>query len=76
MASAESFLAVRMFKAGGAGETNVPIRGVQQRSFDLVSDAWRIIEGRRFDQGTDQIIVGKKTRRPYRELPNRTDLES
>ncbi len=60
MASAESFLAVRMFKVGGAGETNVPIRGVQQRSLDLVNESWKIVEGRKFEPGMDQIIVGKK----------------
>lgn len=60
LASAESFLAVRLFKTGGTGETNVPIRGVQQRSLDLVSDEWSIVEGRSFDPGTDEIIVGSK----------------
>lgn len=60
MASGESFLAVRLHRKNGSGETNVPIRGVQPRSFDLLSDSWRIIEGRRFDPGSDQIIVGQK----------------
>ena len=59
LASAESFLAVRLFKIGG-GETNVPIRGVQPRSFDLLNDSWKIVEGRKFDPGQDQIIVGRK----------------
>ena len=60
LASAESFLAVRLNKLGGGGETNVPIRGVQPRSFDLVDDDWKIVEGRRFDPGTDQVIIGRK----------------
>lgn len=59
MASAESYLAVRRFKLDG-GETNVPIRGVQPMTFELVGDALPIIEGRRFRPGTDEVIVGSK----------------
>ena len=60
LAAAESFLAVRLNKLGGAGETNVPIRGVQPRSFDLAASSWKLVDGRRFDPGTDQVIVGRK----------------
>lgn len=60
LSSAESFLAVRLHKRNGGGETNVPIRGVQPRSFDLAADSWELIEGRRFEPGTDQVIVGRK----------------
>ena len=59
MASGESYLAVRRFKQGG-GETNVPIRGVQPMTFELVGDTLPIIEGRRFRPGTDEVIVGSK----------------
>lgn len=60
LAAAESFLGVRLQKTGGAGETNVPIRGVQPESFELLGDAFRMVEGERFQPGTDQIIVGEK----------------
>jgi len=59
MASAESFLAVRLRKTDG-GETNVPIRGVQQGSITLARERLKIIEGRQFKQGADEVIVGKK----------------
>ena len=59
MASAESYLAVRRFKLDG-GETNVPIRGVQPMTFELLGDTLPTIEGRRFRPGTDEVIVGSK----------------
>lgn len=58
--SAEMYLAVLRDKAGGAGQTNVPIRGVAVRSFDIIGDHLKVVGGRRFSPGTDEIIVGKK----------------
>ncbi len=57
LASAESFLAIRRFKLDG-GETNVPIRGVQQATFRIHGDDVRIVEGRSFEPGSDEVIVG------------------
>ena len=59
LVSAEMYLAVRRDKIDG-GETNVPIRGVQQRTFDIIGDPLKIVEGRRFALGTDEVIVGRK----------------
>lgn len=59
LASAELFLAVRLRKLDG-GETNVPIRGVQQASFAVYGDDLRMVRGERFRQGTDEVIVGRK----------------
>ena len=62
LASMECYLAVRRFRKGGDGteETNVPIRGVQPPTFAIRGDDFRIVEGRRFEPGTDEIIVGTK----------------
>lgn len=60
MISAELYLAVRRQKSDGAGETNVPVRGVQMRTFDIFGDDVRIVSGRRFAPGTDEVIVGSK----------------
>jgi len=62
LASLECYLAVRRFRTGGDGtqETNVPIRGVQPATFEIRGDDLRIVEGRRFEAGTDEIIVGAK----------------
>ncbi len=59
LASAESFLAVRLKKLDG-GETNVPIRGVQPRTFDIAGDRLKIVAGRRFTPGADEVIVGQR----------------
>lgn len=56
---AEMYLAVRRRKVDG-GETNVPIRGVSPRSFDIYGDGVRLVEGRRMAQGADEVLVGKK----------------
>ncbi|MEW6742754.1 MAG: ABC transporter permease [Planctomycetota bacterium] len=58
LASAELYLAVRLRKTDG-GETNVPIRGVELASFSIRRDSLRITEGRRFEQGADEIVVGR-----------------
>lgn len=59
LASAELYLAVRREKLGG-GETNVAIRGVQSRTFDIHDDDLRVVEGERFNPGSDEVIVGSK----------------
>ncbi len=58
LASAEMYLAVRLKKLDGS-ETNVPIRGVQQRSFDLAGEMMTFVSGRRPEQGTNEIAVGR-----------------
>jgi putative ABC transport system permease protein len=53
--------AARLRKHGGSGrdETNVPIRGVQPELF-AIYDQVKLVEGRRFEFGNDEVIVGKK----------------
>ena len=59
LAAAESYLAVRLFKLSG-GETNVPIRGVQPMTFEITGERLEIVDGRNFQAGTDEVIVGQK----------------
>lgn len=58
LASAELFLAVRRHKLDG-GETNVPIRGIQPMTLTIRADALQITQGRHFEPGSDEVIVGK-----------------
>ena len=58
LASAEVFLAVRRHKASG-GEVNVAMRGVEAMTFAVHGDDLRILKGRRFDVGADELIVGE-----------------
>jgi putative ABC transport system permease protein len=57
-AAVELYFAVRRHKIKG-GETNVPVRGVQQASF-AVTPELSISEGRNFTPGSDEVIVGRK----------------
>jgi putative ABC transport system permease protein len=57
IAGMECYLAVRRNRVEG-GETNVPIRGVQPVSFTIHGEGLRILEGRAFDPGADEVIVG------------------
>ena len=59
LASMECYLAVRRFRVSG-GETNVPLRGVQPATFKLRGDELRIVEGRNFEPGSDEVIVGRR----------------
>ncbi|MEX1025658.1 MAG: ABC transporter permease [Planctomycetota bacterium] len=58
LAAMECFLAIRRERVDG-GETNVPIRGVEQRSLDIYRDI-EIVAGRTLEFGADEVIVGEK----------------
>lgn len=58
MASAELYLAALLPRLDG-GKTNVPLRGVQSKTFDIHGNDLRIVEGERFAPGTDEVIIGK-----------------
>jgi putative ABC transport system permease protein len=59
LASLECFLAVRRFRIDG-GETNVPLRGVQPATFAIRDDELRVVDGRNFTPGADEVIVGRR----------------
>jgi ABC-type antimicrobial peptide transport system permease subunit len=58
LASLECFSAILLPRMDG-GQTNIPVRGVQQATFDL-RDELTHVDGRRFEVGTDEVIVGTK----------------
>lgn len=57
-ASAELFVIVNHPKASTGTDANVPLRGVEPAAF-AVRDEVRIVEGRRFQAGRNEIIVGR-----------------
>jgi putative ABC transport system permease protein len=59
LGSLECYLAVRRFKISG-GETNVPVRGVQQKTFEIRGEELKIVDGRNFEAGADEVIIGKR----------------
>ena len=58
VASAELFVVVDVPKRSTGTPANVPLRGVEPAAFD-VRDEVRIVEGRTFRPGTNEIIVGR-----------------
>jgi len=59
IASMEAYLAVLLSPERG-GVTNVPLRGVQPMTFELRKEELRIVEGRNFAPGSDELIIGKR----------------
>ena len=58
IASAELFVIVDVPKVGTDTPANVPLRGVSPAAFE-VREHFEIIEGRNFEPGKNEIIVGK-----------------
>lgn len=58
IASAELFVIVNHPKRSTGLDANVPLRGVESGAFD-VRDKVRIVEGRRFEPGRNEIVVGR-----------------
>ena len=58
MASAELFVVVNLPKTSTGTDANVPLRGVQTAAFEVRPEV-RMVEGRRFASGTNEIIVGR-----------------
>ena len=58
IASAELFVIVNHPKRSTGTDANVPLRGVEPNAFD-VRPRLRLIEGRRFEPGRNEIVVGR-----------------
>ena len=67
LASAELVVMVDLPRHGESEPNNVPFRGVQPTAF-AVRDEVRIVEGRRFERGLREVIVGRKAARQFAGL--------
>jgi putative ABC transport system permease protein len=67
IASAELFVQVDLLKRSTNTTANVPLRGVTPEAF-LVRRKVHIIEGRRFEPGRNEIIVGRGAAAQYANL--------
>ena len=59
LVSAELFVMVDLPRHGQTDPNNVPFRGVQPAAF-AIRDEVRIVEGRHFQRGVREVIVGRK----------------
>lgn len=57
LASAELFVIINLPKRSTGTDANVPLRGVEEEAFK-VRENFKIVEGRRFEPGKDEVIVG------------------
>ncbi|MFT7462593.1 MAG: putative ABC transport system permease protein [Pseudohongiellaceae bacterium] len=57
LAAMETFLAVYMEQISG-GQVNVPIRGIQQASLEIMGDAVQLVDGRWMRWDSDEVVVG------------------
>ena len=66
-ASAELFVIIGLPKRSTGTDANVPLRGVEQGAFDVRGNI-EMIEGRRFETGKNEIIVGSGAARAFAGL--------
>ena len=67
LSSAELFVVVDIAKPGAEASANVSLRGVQPGAF-RVRDNVRIIAGRNFSPGRNELIVGRSAQRQFANL--------
>lgn len=67
LASAELMVMVDLPRRGGSDPNNVPFRGVQPAAF-AIRDEVRLIEGRHFERGVREVIVGRKAAQQFAGL--------
>jgi len=67
LASAELFVIINLPKKSTGTDANVPLRGVEDQAFK-VRDTFKIVEGRRFEPGKDEVIVGIGAARQFAGL--------
>jgi putative ABC transport system permease protein len=64
MASAELFVIINLPKRGTGKDANVPLRGVEPAAFEVRNDV-SIVDGRPFEWGKNEVIVGVGAAREF-----------
>lgn len=67
IASAELFVIINLPKRGAGTDANVPLRGVQQTAYDVRGNI-KMEQGRRFEPGKNEVIVGTGAVRSFSGL--------
>lgn len=74
LASAELFVIINLPKRSTGTDANVPLRGVSAASFDVRGNI-RLVEGRKFEPGKNEIIVGAGAARAFAGLDLGRDIQ-
>lgn len=72
-ASPELYVIINLPMRGAGTDANVPLRGVGPNAFSIRRD-FRIVEGRNFRPGTNEIIVGRGAASQFRGVPVGAEL--
>ena len=67
LASPELFVVINLSKKSTGTDANVPLRGVTRQA-PLVRDRFRLVEGRMFEWGRNEVIVGVGAQREFEGL--------
>ena len=67
LASAELFVVINLPMRSTGTDANVPLRGVEPAAFQ-VRDKFKLLEGRRFEPGKNEVIVGIGAAREFSGL--------
>lgn len=73
LASAELFVGVDLVKASTGTTANAPLRGVEPAAFDVRN--FKIVKGRRFVPGRNEVIVGRAAAAEYSGLDVGSELK-
>ncbi len=73
LVSPELFVIVNLPKRSTGTDANVPMRGVEQTAFD-VRDELKIAEGRNFQPGRNEVIVGRAAQQQFAGLDLGSEL--
>jgi putative ABC transport system permease protein len=67
LSSAELFVIINLPKRSTGTDANVPLRGVESAAFE-VRDRLKIVRGRRFERGRNEVVVGAGAAREFAGL--------
>ena len=67
LASAEMVVLTNLERVGQKGSSNIPIRGIDQGALAL-RDQVKVVDGRMFAPGTDELIVGQRIAKRFAGL--------
>jgi len=67
LASAELFVIINLPKRSTGTDANVPLRGVEDAAFQ-VRENMKMVEGRRFERGKNEVIVGSGAAKQFAGL--------
>ncbi|HEX6100540.1 MAG TPA: ABC transporter permease [Thermoanaerobaculia bacterium] len=73
LVSPELFVIVNLPKRSTGTDANVPLRGVEQTAFD-VRDEVKIVEGRNFQPGRNEVVVGRSAQLQFAGLDIGSEL--